>query len=73
MEKNERVVNGRKYDTYEEAKMSRGPTITQAEINRAHALKAEGKKVDVIAVEMKRSPPTVRKMLRLPVIMEQPS
>lgn len=47
--------------------MSRGPTIRQEEITKAHELKAQGKKVDQIAAEMKRSAPTVRKMLKMPV------
>jgi predicted transcriptional regulator len=44
--------------------MARGPRITQEEINKAKALKAEGKKVSEIALEMKRSEPTVYKMLK---------
>jgi orotate phosphoribosyltransferase-like protein len=51
--------------------MSRGPTIRQEEINKAHELKAQGFKVEKIAAELKRSFPTVRKMLRLPVVQVQ--
>ena len=47
--------------------MSRGPTIRDEEIKEAHRLKAEGHKVFQIAVMMKRSEPTIRKMLRLEI------
>jgi hypothetical protein len=46
--------------------MSRGPTIRQEEIDMAHALKAAGMKIKDMVIELKRTEPTVRKMLRLP-------
>lgn len=46
--------------------MSRGPTITPAEIKRCHELKAQGMKLPAICAELKRSAPTVRKMLKMP-------
>jgi hypothetical protein len=45
--------------------MSRGPTIRQEEIDRAHELKAGGMHIKKICIETKRTEPTVRKMLRL--------
>lgn len=44
--------------------MARGPRITEEEINKAKALKAEGKSISQIAAELKRTKPTVYKMLR---------
>ena len=49
--------------------MARGPRITQEEINKAKALKAEGKSNKEICAELKRTLPTVLKMLRP---LEQP-
>lgn len=46
--------------------MGRGPVIQQEEINRAHALKAEGKKPKEIAAKLQRSLPTIYKMLSMP-------
>lgn len=43
--------------------MARGPVITQDEINKAHALKAEGKAPKEIASELQRTLPTVYKLL----------
>lgn len=45
--------------------MSRGPRITQEEIDTAHRLKAEGKNQKTIAAELNRSLPTVAKLLLL--------
>jgi hypothetical protein len=45
--------------------MARGATIQKEEIKRCHELKAEGRKVPEICDLMKRTPPTVRKMLRM--------
>ena len=47
--------------------MGRGPVITQEEVNKAHALRAEGKKPKEIASKMQRSLPTIYKMLSMPV------
>jgi hypothetical protein len=43
--------------------MARGPAITQDEINKAHALKAEGKGPKEIALKLQRTLATVYKML----------
>jgi orotate phosphoribosyltransferase-like protein len=51
--------------------MSRGPTIRQEEINKAHELKAQGMKILQICAELKRTRPTVKKMLGLPVVVVQ--
>lgn len=51
--------------------MSRGPTIQESEIREAHRLKAEGKKLKVICAELKRTEPTVRKMLRTELPKEE--
>lgn len=55
--------------------MARGPQIRPEEVSEAHKLKAEGNKLYRIAEIMKRSEPTIRKMLRLPTEIkeEQPS
>ena len=45
--------------------MSRGPRIRQDEVDTAHKLKAEGKSVKAIALELKRSMGAVAKMLLL--------
>jgi transposase len=44
--------------------MARGPKITEEEISKAKAMQAEGKSVKAIASELKRSLPTVYKLLR---------
>ncbi len=51
--------------------MSRGPRITQEEIDKAHSLKAEGKNQKTIAAELNRSLPTVAKLLLLNKTDEQ--
>lgn len=43
--------------------MGRGPTVRQEEVEKAHQLKAEGKKPREIAKELGRSVPTVYKLL----------
>lgn len=54
--------------------MGRGPTVRQEEVDKAHQLKAEGKKPREIAKEMNRSVPTVYKLLYTqPVNNESPS
>lgn len=44
--------------------MPRGPRIKEEEINKARALRADGKTIKEIALEMGRSKPTVLKMLK---------
>ena len=46
--------------------MSRGLHIKQSEIDQAHALRAEGKTIAEIEDALKRSAPTVIKMLKMP-------
>lgn len=46
--------------------MPRGPVITKEEVNKAHSLKAEGNGPKEIAGKLKRSLPTVYKMLSQP-------
>lgn len=53
--------------------MGRGPVITQEEVNKAHALKAEGKKPKEIAAKMQRSLPTVYKMLSMTAAVAVPA
>jgi hypothetical protein len=45
--------------------MARGPRITEEEVNKARELKAQGLKIHQIAAQMKRSEPTIYKLLRL--------
>jgi hypothetical protein len=44
--------------------MSKGPRIKEEEVSKARQLKAEGHKAEQIAEQLKRSLPSVYKMLR---------
>ena len=54
---------GRKFPTYDEAKMARGKLITQEEIEKVHSLKKEGKGPTAISKEMNRSISAIHKIL----------
>lgn len=54
---------GRKFNTYDEAKMARGKLITQEEIEKVHSLKKEGKGPTAISKEMNRSVSAIHKIL----------
>lgn len=54
---------GRKFNTYDEAKMARGKLITQEEIEKVHSLKKEGKGPTAISKEMNRSVSSIHKIL----------
>jgi hypothetical protein len=56
---------GRKFNTYEGAKMARGKLIEQSEIERIHFLKKEGMGPTAISKEVNRSVSAVHKILAL--------